>query len=397
MCNAIVNNGVTGYEYMDSIASPLEVKQRADDLYAKQDYLGAANEYRKLVQEQPGNAMAMKQLGLALTLGKQTDEGVKHLQTAAAMQGADPEMRYAYGYGLGMAGRFDEAIEELDVALNLQPNHIPARQGLIYCLLTSGQAISQVNPILGEQRLDRAHKLDPKNPHVASAYLDLLVRGNQKGKALNFIRDMDSHLKTLSPMKENLEKLQVDPEYVTSLKQIAMAKKSTAPAPVAPIANTTLKQVPCSACKQMIMDYAAICPHCNTRLKATGTFAGRDTGPAVEWQEVAYTIMSIVIVGLSVLGIFLALPDAQKGGYSDLRTIPLAASCIQLLFGLGLLFRQEWIGYLAKIFLYIRIVVNLPFFAVYLLAGYWIPAGVHLLELGVACFMIYLINYVIGD
>lgn len=393
----MVNNGVAGYTYMDSIASPLEVKQRADDLYAKQDYLGAAEEYRKLVQEQPGNALAVKQLGLALTLGKQADEGVKHLQTAAAMQGADPEMRYAYGYGLGMAGRFDEAIDELDVALNLQPNHIPARQGLIYCLLTSGQAIAQVNPILGEQRLDRAHKLDPKNPHVASAYLSLLVRGNQKGKALNFIRDMDSHLKTLSPMKENLEKLQVDPEYITSLKQIAMAQKSTAPAPAAPIANSTLKQVPCPACRQMIMDYAAICPHCNTRLKATGTFAGRDTGPAVEWQEVAYTIMSILIVGLAALGIFLSLPDAQKGGYSDFRTIPLAAACIQMLFGLGLLFRQEWIGFIAKIFLYIRIVINLPFFAVYLLAGYWLAAGVHLLELAVACFMIYLINYVIGD
>lgn len=143
---------------MDSIASPLEVKQRADDLYSKQEYLAAAEDYRKLTQMQPGNTAVMKQLGLALTMGKQVDEGTNILKTAAAMQPGDPEIRYAYGYALGTAGRFDEAIEELDVALNLSPNHIPARQGLIFCLLTSGQAIAQVNPQLGELRLDRAQK-----------------------------------------------------------------------------------------------------------------------------------------------------------------------------------------------------------------------------------------------
>src|SRR5690554_2326334 len=118
---------------MDSIASPLEIKQRADDLYAKQDYAAAAEEYRTLLQMQPASTTAMKQLGLALTMSKQVDEGVKTLQVAAAMQPADPEIRYAHGYALGSAGKFDEAIEEFDAALNLQANHIPARQGLVYC------------------------------------------------------------------------------------------------------------------------------------------------------------------------------------------------------------------------------------------------------------------------
>lgn len=380
---------------MDFATAPL--KSKADELYANQDYLGAAEEYKKLLENQPANPVLRKQLGLALTLGKKIDEGLEQLKTAAAMQAADPEVRYAYGYGLGMAGKFDEAIEELDVALNLQPNHIPARQGIIYCLLTSGQALAQVNPVLGEQRLDRAFKLDPKNAHVASTLLTHMVRSNQKGKAINFIKDLDAHIKTQTPLKENLEKLQIDPEYMTHMKQLAMAQKSTAPAPVAPNAGGTFKQIPCSACNQMIMDYAAICPHCNTRLRATGTFAGMDTGPAVEWQEVAYTIMSIFIIGLSILGIFLSFPDAQKGGFKEVGTVPFVAACFQLFIGLGLVFRQEWIGFLAKIFLYLRVAVSLPFFAVYLFAGRWLVAGEHLLQIVVAGFMIYLINYVVGE
>lgn len=382
---------------MDSIASPLEVKQRADDLYAKQDYVAAAEEYRKLSQMQPGNTTVMKQLGLALTLGKQVDEGIATLKTAAAMQPSDPEIRYAYGYAMGTAGKFDEAIEELDAALNLSPNHIPARQGLIFCLLTSGQAIAQVNPQLGEQRLDRAQKLDPRNPHVAAALLDFLAKAGQKGKVINFVKDMDSQAKGQSPVKELIEKLEQDPDYAVHFKHATMAAKSAAPA-VAPAApGGALKQVPCPGCKLPIMDYAAICPHCNMRIRATGTFAGRDTGPKYEWQEITYSIMSIVIIGFAILGIVVSFPDAQKGGFQDVSAISFIASCCQALIGLGLLFRQEWIGFLAKIFLWLRFALNLPFFAVYLMAGRWLWAGSHLLELAVAGFMIYLINYVIGD
>jgi tetratricopeptide (TPR) repeat protein len=382
---------------MDSTQTPFELKQHADDLYAKQDYAGAAEAYKQLAANQPANTTLLKQLGLALTMSKQTDEGVATLKTAAAMQPADPEIRYAYGYALGTAGKFDEAIEELDAALNLQTNHLPARQGLIFCLLTSGQAIAQVNPVLGEQRLDRAYKLDPRNPHVAEALLSFLVQGGQKGKVTNLIKEFDAHLKGQSPLKETLAKLESDPDYRIHLKQVAMSQQSAAPsvAPVAP--GGALKQVPCPGCKLMIMDYAAICPHCNMRIRATGTFAGRDTGPKYEWQEIAYTIMSVLVCLSAAFGVLVSFPLAQKGGFSDFNTIPFIVSCFQLLIGLGLLFRQEWIGFIAKIFLWIRVALNLPFFAVYLMAGRWLIAGASLLEIAIAGFMIYLINYVIGD
>ncbi len=382
---------------MDSIASPLELKQRADELYASQQYLEAAEEYRKLIQIQPSNTQLFKQLGLALTLGKQIDEGINILKTAAAMQPADPEIRYSYGYALGTAGKFDEAIEELDVALNLQPNHIPARQGLVYCLLTSGQAITQVNPNLGEQRLDRALKLDPRNTHVSSALLDFLVKSGQKGKVTNLIKDFDAHLKSQSPLKELIDKLEKDPDFSVHLKQIAVSKPNPglAATPVSP--GGALKQVPCPGCRQPIMDYAAICPHCNFRIRATGTFANRDTGPKHEWQEITFTIMSVVWILLAGLEFWQAYPQAQKEDFGGLSMVQLASACIQAFIGFGLLFRQEWIGFIGKIFCMLTLGRASIFLMITMMAGIWLAAGIFFVQLAIAGFMIYLINYVMGE
>lgn len=382
---------------MDLNASPLEVKQKADELYARQEFAAAAEEYRKLVQAQPGATGPMKALGLSLVLSKQADEGVSILRTAAAMQPADAELRYAYGYGLGSLGHWDESIAELDAALSLQPNHIPARQGLVYCLLTSGQALAQVDPILGELRLDRAFKLDQRNAHVAHALLDFMVQANQKGKVINMIKGLDDSLKAQSPLKELLTKLQSDPDYSIHMKQVSVAQQAAGPSatPVAP--GPSLKQVPCPNCRQPIMDYAAICPHCNTRLRATGTFAGRDTGPKYEWQEIAYTVMSIIWTLLAVIDVVTSLPAAQKGGFSDFNTAPFAVACFQTLIGLGLVLRQEWIVFIAKIFCYIRLGLSSIFLMLFLFSGVYLLAGFALLQLAAAGFMVYLINYVVGD
>ena len=384
---------------MDLNESPLELKARADELYANQDYLAAAEEYRKLTHGQPGNTVLMKQLGLALTLGKQTEEGVKTLQTASAMQPADAEIRYAHGYALGMAGRFDEAIEELDVALNLQPNHVPARQGLIYCLLTSGQAIAQVNPILGEQRLDRAYKLDPRNPHVAAANLDFMAKGNQKGKAVNFIKDLDSQVKGQSPLKELIERLESDSEFGPHLRQASMTQRATAPSVIPQGPGGSLKQIPCPSCRQQIMDYAAICPHCNARLRATGTFAGRDTGPAHEWQEIVYTIMSVLwclLTGFQAAGSFLLMQNSREGTSGPFAFF-FIVSLAQFVIGLGLLFRQEWIAFIAKIMCYITLFTSAYGLMIDFGLGHILAGVLDIVTLGIAGFMVYLINYVMGE
>jgi len=383
---------------MDLNSSPVDIKTRADELYAKQDYAAAADEYPRLVEAQPNSTAAMKSLGLALVLSKKVDEGIQICKTAAAMQPANAELRYAYGYALGAANRFGEAIPELDASLSLQPNHVPARQGLIYCLLNHGQALTQGDPVSAEQNLDRAHKLDAKNPHITSVLLDFYVKAGQRGKAVKLIQSLDNSMKDQPPLKDQLTALENDPEYQRHLRQVSVAQQAAGPSiGAAPPPASTLKQVPCPNCKQPIMDYAAICPHCNFRIRATGTFAGRDTGPKYEWQEIAYTVMSIIYVALAVYDLIGILPTVQKENFQGPMTFLFIVFGVRLLIGLGLLFRQEWIAFIAKICCYITLLVSSYMFMLAMGFGSWIGMGLQALDLAIAGFMVYLINYVIGD
>lgn len=383
---------------MDLNSSPLELKTRADELYANKEYAAAAQEYRKLVDAQPHATSGLKSLGLALVLSNQIEEGIQVCKTAAAMQPADAELRYAYGYALGAANRFDEAITELDAALNLQPNHVPARQGLIYCLLNSGQALADSDPHGAENRLDRAHKLDSKNPHIANTLLNFYVKGGQKGKAVKLVQALDETSKSQSPLKETLEALKTQPEFATSLRVAEVASSAAPKAVVAPPAGAqALKQVPCPNCKQPIMDYAAICPHCNFRIRATGTFANRDTGPAYEWQEIAYTIMSLIWIGLAATQGIFAFLAFKKVGIEGIGTFFLVMYGARTLVGLGLLFRQEWIAFIAKILCYITLFTCGYGVMIDLGLKQYLAAGIDALSIAVAGFMVYLINYVMGD
>jgi len=381
---------------MDLNTSPQELKAKADDLYAKQDYAGAVVEYRKLLDLMPTSVPVLKSFGLALTLTGQPEEGIQFCAKAATMQPADADVRYAYGYALGAANHFGEAIPELDAALNLQPNHIPARQGLIYCLMNAGQAAASPNPVFAEQCLTRAHKLDTKNAHLANSLLEFYVGTQQKGKAIKFVQSLDDSVKSQSPLKDQLDRLSQDPEFSTHLKVAAASKPSAPPSPAAPTSQA-IKQVPCPNCKQMIMDYAAICPHCNFRIRATGTFAGMDTGPKHEWQEIAYTIMSIIWIALAGLDLARVLPTAMKEGFSGPSTFSFIIACVQILIGFGVLFRQEWLAFIAKIFCYLTLLTS-----GYMIMISWgfkdgLGAALHALQITVAMFMVYLINYVIGD
>src|SRR4051812_42766465 len=113
---------------MDSLQAPVELKTIAEQLYASGQYGEAAEQYRKLVEAQPSSAIARKALALALVQAGSVDDGIAAAQEAARIAPMDPECRYAYGYALGAAQRYEEAIAEMDATMYLQPNHVPAKQ-----------------------------------------------------------------------------------------------------------------------------------------------------------------------------------------------------------------------------------------------------------------------------
>lgn len=382
---------------MLSGSSVEELQARAAELYGRGEFAAAVEEYQKLVELQPTSAHALKALGLSLIRAQRVDEGIQVCARAAVLMPTDAEVRYSYGYALGSARRYGEATEELDAALNLQPNHIGARQALIYSLLTQGRDLLQSGDAYAAERyLDRAYKLDSHNPETTGALMDAYYQTQQKGKLVKLHHDLDARTLEHPAVKAVVAKMEADSEYQTALKQAAYAGAKQTPAK--PDAQT-LQQIPCPNCRQMIMEWAAVCPHCNFRIKAMGTFATHDRGPEVEWQEVALTIMALIWSGLAGYNLYLALKIGP--GFEMIKAFLVTLFGARLAIGIGLLFRVTWVGFIAKVLCMLSILRGLYGILIATAedkpALMWLGIGLSVLDIAIASFLIYLINYSIGD
>ena len=72
-------------------------------------------------------------------------------------------------------------------------------------------------------------------------------------------------------------------------------------------------------------------------------------------------------------------------------------SLAQFVIGLGLLFRQEWIAFIAKIMCYITLFTSAYGLMIDFGLGHILAGVLDIVTLGIAGFMVYLINYVMGE
>lgn len=362
-----------------------------DQLYAQGNYDGAASAYRDAVAKNPANATAWKSLGLSYIALKQFDEAIEAGRKAAELQPGNAETRYGYGYALGASGRYADAIRELDASLHLQPNNGAAKQALVYSLVQVGLSSFNDDPYDAEKAFDRAHKLDQKNPHVIAHLLDLYLFMGQKGKAVQLIKTLSEDQKKDATIKVSLEKMEQNADFKAALGQAAMQQQVSAqPAQAAKPAAPAIQQVPCPNCRQMIMDYAAICPHCNFQIRQYGTFAGiKNSTPSTTWQEVAYTICAILWCLESVFGIVVGLMSPSEG----MKAYMVTKGVANLGVGIGLVFRTEWVMFIGKILCYINILGSGIGTMIGFMGGAPIIGAINLAFLCLFCFMVYLINY----
>lgn len=358
-------------------------KARAEELFRAGDMVAAADAYRTLAQAQPANAHAQRMLATCLISLKQFDEAVMAGKAAATLQPTDAEARYVVGYAQSAQGKYNDAIEELDAALYLAPNHLAAKQALIYCLMSAGAQVGPHDFRAAEQYFDRAHKLDPANGHAAAALLELYMKTEQKGKAIHFYQGMSDEMRGNSALQPVVQRFEADPNYRT------VTRPAPAPSSGAP-KSKTLQETSCPACKRPIMSYAAICPHCGTKIRDYGSFAGVDRGPKMEWQEVAYLIVAILWTLQAGYYLFLSLQMKAEGP----RMFYMTVNGIFTFIGIGLIFRWEWIMFIAKLVVYLSLFLGSINFIVSLFTSQWVDAGVSFVQLALSGFMVYLINYI---
>ncbi len=414
----------------------------AEAAYQAGDYSTAAHIYGELLAKEPNSSSLLR--GYALSqglLGNHTD-ALEAARKAAKIQPADPEVRYTLGYLLGLSGDHRAAVSELDTTLILKTNHVPARLALVASLVMDGEASETDDKEHAEQVLSRAYKMDQRNPATVNAYLQFLHRTGQRGKVVRELSNLDESIKGLAPLAAFVGKVKMDPQYqaiggpasstpissVPIQPQVAMPPMGSSPQLFAggntadPLASgaaqpaaarpqpvitgptghvyagnqapQALATMPCPNCRQPIMAHAAICPHCNFQNRAVGTFAGRQDGPNHVWQEIAFNIIC-VIWGLAAAWDIVAWAQAKwEPGFlavAGLFGVARVGMCI------GLLFRNEFCGIWAKWVLYLNLFGTGMGFMISLFSGNIFIILLSAAMLGLTGFMLYLLNFVMGD
>lgn len=92
---------------------------------------------------------------------------------------------------------------------------------------------------------------------------------------------------------------------------------------------------------------------------------------------------------LAVVSLVLLLAD----GTSGMNGLNITLAGARFVLGLGLIFRWEWISFIAKIFLWLSVASNGFFAMLMIMAGIWVPGLIFLVTAGISAFLIYLINY----
>lgn len=342
--------------------------ESADALANDKRYPEAIEAYKAYLLDHPTSSSAHRGLGNALLATGDKDSALAECKKAAALNPTDSESRYSLGYILGAQKRYEEALPELDAAYQLQPHNPSARQGLMFCLVTIAKQVASSDPSRATTLLERAWNLDRTNTDLVGQFLSHLVTVQDNHKAQQVIASLDA---------AQLQNPSVQPWVA---KVTGGASPQATNAAVAPA-----KQIPCPQCKLPISDFAAICPHCNFRLRETGTFAGRDRGPNYVWQDIVLTILSVIWAIVGLLGLYSGFRTNSPG--------TMLISIIQVIIGGGLALRMEWIALIAKIFCYVNLFYSGYFMLVMFAVKQPIVGTFLLVHLCMTGLLIYLINY----
>lgn len=360
--------------------------------YLQGDYPSAERQLSEAVQFRPDWAEGWSYLGFSQYMQKKYPEASASLERAVMIDSENAEARYGLGLVHAAMRQVDAAIACWDETVRVKPDHADAKRSLVGGLIfRAQQEIAAKDYDRAERDLDRAIKVDRTQSQAALVLANHFIEQSMTARAQKVVGEAISRMPDDPQLVALAAKLDVRPDHdLQVLAQQQQARRQVAKS----------QEVPCPACKRPVMEWAAICPHCNTQIKAMPSqFAGRqDATKAYAWQDVMYYIMVSLwmlnsLAPVLLVGFAKGWDIAFSGFGMAVNTINLISAAIAL----GLYFLNDFCMTIAKILCYI----NLFFGAIGLITsffiGFYLLAAMNLLSLGIAGFMVYLLNYMGAD
>ncbi|HVT14076.1 MAG TPA: tetratricopeptide repeat protein [Fimbriimonadaceae bacterium] len=357
-------------------------------LYMNQDYAGAETQLSEAVKIRPDWAEGWSYLGFSLYMQQKLTEAAPCLEKAVMMDQENPEARFGLGLVWAAMKRVDAAIACWNETLRLNPNHADAKRSLVGALIYRAQTyFADKDYDRGEGDLDRAIKIDRTAPQPVVILTNHFIEQNMTARAQKTVKDAIAYMPNDGNVQALAIKLNVQADKDTQvLAQDQQARQQV----------QRSQEVPCPACKRPVMEWAAICPHCNTQIKALPSqFAGRmDALPKVVWQDIAYYVVAALLTLQAVIPLVITMatkgPDQLFTGFAGVANV---VNLVTALLGIGLLFKVDLIMYITKILCYINgfFLILGTFLAFF--AGFYVAATIEFGQLSIVGFMIYLLNY----
>ncbi len=337
----------------------------------------------------PGWAEGWRYLGFTqYGLGKH-DLAAVSLERAIALEPDNAETRYGLGLVRAAQQQTDAAIACFEEALRLMSTHVAAKAALVGGLVYRGQQRIAANEFEhGEADLERAIKLDRKAPAPVIALAKYFIAFNQEGRAARVLENALASIANDPDINDLAQQLNVKASAsAVAAQQQAQTRQAVQQS----------QEVPCPVCKRMIMPWAVQCPYCMTQLKARPTsFDHLKGGPSTTWQEVTYYVISSLWVLDGLRPLLVALLISKVPLLSGWVPIFVFFGLVKVCIAVGLLFRVEWLQFLAKIFCYVDILLS--GYGVMLAFGLAQPFGVvyNGISLILTAMLLYLIGFMDG-
>ncbi|MEP6672463.1 MAG: ammonia-forming cytochrome c nitrite reductase subunit c552 [Chthoniobacter sp.] len=176
---------------------PTGLTQWATYLEDRGDAPGALAAFRQAVDWDHGSAPLRSNYAIALSMAGKSEEAVQQLAEAVKLAPRDSQLRYTFALGLAEVNRSSEARGQLEQAVQLDPQFGRAW----YNLGLARNAAGQAGPAL--EALARAEALDSQNaqaPYAAATILANLRRGREAADAARRALKIDPNYREASDL-----------------------------------------------------------------------------------------------------------------------------------------------------------------------------------------------------
>ena len=167
------------------------------------DIAGAIQSLRKAVAWDTNSAPPRHALAVALSLAGKSDEAVEQLQAACRLAPRDAEMRFKLGLALNEAGQPDAARAALEEAVKVDPQFAQAWYNLGLAYNSAGQSDAAVDALLRAEALDARA---PQIPYARATILARLGRVEEARKVAHRALDLRPDYRDAANLIESLER-----------------------------------------------------------------------------------------------------------------------------------------------------------------------------------------------